>query len=38
LGRSAALVDGSSLRRRAKAEGSNVVLTKGARGAVDWWR
>jgi hypothetical protein len=32
LGRSAALVDGSSLRRRAKAEGSNVVLTKGGAG------
>jgi hypothetical protein len=28
LGRSAALVDGSLLRRRAKGEGSNVVLTK----------
>jgi hypothetical protein len=32
LGRSAAPVDGSSLQRRAKGEGSNVVLTKGGAG------
>jgi hypothetical protein len=34
MGHLAALVDGSSLRRRAKGEGSNVVLTKGGAG---WW-